>query len=157
MKAILTGDKEVDKRFDALTGPKQKAFLRQGARAGGSVLIKETKPRIPNRKRRNDKGKLVGLKKSIMQIPSSKWRNAADMRRQGIIGTRVGFGKGGNHAHLVEYGHKVGVQAGYKRRPGSLNFVPPHPFMRPAVEVAKGGMRSAFQAKIIAGINKVTK
>lgn len=151
MTVKVTGLADIDKRFNALTGPKQRAFLRKGARAAGSLLIKETKPRIPDRKTRDEHGKLGGLKRSMKQIPSSQWKNAGSLRSQGIIGTKVGFKRGGSHAHLVERGHHV-VRNGVR-----IGWSPPKPFMRPAADAAEGRMKDAFRMKIIDGIRANTK
>jgi HK97 gp10 family phage protein len=165
MTVKVTGLPEIDKRFAALTGPKQRAEHRKAVRAAGSVLIKATKPRIPDRKRREG-GKLTGLKRSMFQVPSSKWKNAGQMRQQGNIGTRIGFRKrSGAHAHLVEFGHRI-VPRGGKGKPSRSKvsgrfsrrkFVPPYPFMRPAMSASQGQMREAARQKIIAGIKKNTR
>ncbi len=153
MTVKVTGLPQIDKRFAALTGTKQRQYLRQGARAAGSTLIKAAKPRIPDRKRRDEKGKLGGLKRSMFQIPSSKWRNASAMRTAGVIGTRVGFRKrDGAHAHLVEFGHRIVMPRGYTRRKQGLQFVRPYPFMRPAMDSSHAAMKEAFRAKIVKGI-----
>jgi len=152
MGVKVTGLRAIDKRFEALTGPKQRTYLRQGARAAGSALIKETKRRVPDRKTRDEKGKLGGLKRSMFQVPSSKWKNAGAMRAQGVVGSRVGFRKrGGAHAHLVEYGHRV------VRNGKVVGFAPPYPFMRPAMVAAEMAMKRAYRQKIIAGIRKNTR
>ena len=153
MTATVTGLNVIDKRFDALTGSKQRKYLRQGARAAGSAMIKATKRLIPDRKSRNKDGKLTGLKRSMMQVPSGKWKNSAELARKGIIGSRIGFRKrGGAHAHLVERGHRIvtvkGKDTGKRARP--------RPFMRPARDSSKGEMRRAFQTKIINGIKANT-
>lgn len=157
MTATVTGLKAIDKRFANLTGSKQREFIRKGARAAGSIQMKATKQLIPDRKSRDDKGKLIGLKRSMQQIPSSKWKNAGELRRKGIIGTRVGFKrKGGAHAHLVEFGHEiVTTKASGHRRTGRKTK--PQPFMRPAMDANKSRMKRAFQKKIIEGIRKNTQ
>lgn len=158
----LTGLKAIDRRFDNLTGSMQRKFLRMGARAAGSVLMKETRKRAPDRKLRVEDSsrkrgyRLVGLKRSMKQIPSSKWQNAAELRAQGIIGSRVGFGKGGKHAHLVERGHEMIVSRG-PNKGKRVGFVAPRPFMRPAADASRSRMRRAFQKKLIAGIRAATR
>jgi len=152
--ATVIGLNAIDRRFDALTGSKQRKYLRQGARAAGSVLMKATKRLVPDRKSRNTKGKLTGLKRSMMQVPSSKWKNSSQLAAQGVIGSRIGFRKaGGAHAHLVEHGHRIvtakGRDTGKRARP--------RPFMRPAADMSHDAMKRAFRDKIINGIRANTR
>jgi HK97 gp10 family phage protein len=154
MTATVTGLKAIDRRFERLTGSQQRKYIRQGAAAAASVQIKAAKRLVPDRKTRDTKGKLTGLKRAFMKVPSSKWKNSSELRRQGIIGSRVGFRRSkGAHAHLVEFGHKIVAKGG--RDTGKR--VRPYPFMRPAMDASKGKFRRAFQQKIIAGIRANTR
>ncbi len=147
----LEGSVAIQRAFASLSGSQTRAVVRQGVKAAGSVVIKAMKPRIPDRKRRDAFGKLGGLKRSAIQIPSSRYAGA-ESRRRGIIGTRVGFKRpDGSHAHLVELGHRIvtkdGRDTGRRARP--------FPFMRPAYDATRSQQVKAIQDKVRQGVRKI--
>lgn len=153
--ASLTGFRELDAKFASLPDSIRRKSLRKGTQKGGRALAKEMRSRAPNSKRTGStdllssgaKAKRAGNKpiaKSMKIRPSRQWPSRGAMARIGIIGASVGpewpFGAA---AHLLEYGHAL-VAWG---RPTSIR-IKPQPFMRPAFDVSKGRVMSAYHSEL---------
>lgn len=66
------------------------------------------------------------------------------------------------YAHLIEYGHHVRPRRNARRKPATaaaqVSFVPPRPFVRPAMLAARQEMARAFDAGATKGIKRaITK
>ncbi|GIV51700.1 MAG: hypothetical protein KatS3mg038_2221 [Candidatus Kapaibacterium sp.] len=95
----------------------ERKYVRQALGRAATVIIRAVRRNLANRPHSKSarglkrKGKpIVGLRKSVMQRPSSQWPSGATLAAKGLIGTVVGHKwPEGAHAHLVEFGHRLGA------------------------------------------------
>src|SRR4051794_21478943 len=137
----LLGDKQLAKALTTLGERVQRKVVRQSVNAASTPIVKAA---------RSKAAKQSGLLKKSM---GKKVRTYPErMTVVGIIGPRldvVGDYKGkkrwpAKYAHLVEGGHID--QHG--------DFVPPHPFLRPAYEETQGQVLGVMKDKLAAGVIK---
>ncbi|GIV53258.1 MAG: hypothetical protein KatS3mg038_3779 [Candidatus Kapaibacterium sp.] len=126
----------------------ERKYVRQALGRAATVIIRAVRRNLANRPHSKSarglkrKGKpIVGLRKSVMQRPSSQWPSGATLAAKGLIGTVVGHKwPEGAHAHLVEFGHRLEPRKKFGKpfRPGVPARVPPRPFMKPAMQEHQG-------------------
>lgn len=159
-----TGIKAIDKRLKTM-GSEVRAVLRDGVAKQARLVLKVSKSNLrrniaANRvkrglskrakaRRREDGSIFRGLARSDKVVPSSKWKNASALAREGVIGARAGWTK--HHAHLVEDGHDL-VRNGKK-----IGRVPAYPFMRPALDSTKSRFKGIMRTAALKGIKKALK
>lgn len=162
----ITGDKELDKQLAGLAEKIQHKYLRKAARSAGTVVAKAARKNITRHqkraRRRDENGKLIGLAKSIYLVPSNRWKSAKKLATEGIIGSKVKFRRPmGNHAHLLEYGHRIVPRgkAGESARGSAITRgrVQPYPFLRPARDATGPQVRAQFRTKLAEGLEKETR
>lgn len=154
------------RRLDALSPQVQRKLIPRAIREAAKPILKQSRANIrtikQTRRDRARHGTTQGGK------PGSKTGN---LRRSlgivvriyvrkivAVIGPRWPLGA---HGHLVEYGHRVSrgtLSRGSSDRATAQNtgkvlgFVPPHPFIRPAVHATKGAAAAARNRVLGAGI-----
>lgn len=149
----ITGIKELDEALSKLADKEIKNAGRAAVRAGGSVIIKAARKKLP--------GNYKTLKKSIGQrLPRPKKRNLLIS----VIGPRTGKKEknDGFYAHIVEYGtlasREKALSAKTKRKRKYPDGLPQglkaRPFMRPAYDENKGKVSKAVTDKLWERIKK---
>ena len=159
----LRGFDELQEALAGITDEVQRDLARGAVTAGGQVAVRAVKKKAPRgdkikyRDKATDKrwkGKdlskmknkkfRANLKDSVFQLQSWKWKKKAHMAKMGLIATKIAFRYPfGNHAHLVEFGHKKVLWG--KR---TAEHVPAYPFFRPAIREANAAIVSAMSSKI---------
>lgn len=94
--------------------------LSKAAQAAGELVENDARPRITAPGYKGDKAGLKPLQDSLDTVVR-EYRTAV----VAIVGTKFPEGA---HGHLVEFGHEL-VKNGIV-----IGHVPPHPFLRPAIE-----------------------
>lgn len=158
----MVGIAQMQKGLAELTPSLQRKYIRQGVKEAGKILQKEMKteaPRIKGRSkaakakrsaRDKKKGSQKPIWKSIILRPSSKWADAAGLRKKGIIGVAVGPSwPEGAHAHLIEYGHKLIAWGNDTGRRTTKN-----PFMRRSFDNKRNQMLNAQRTAVSNGLKE---
>jgi HK97 gp10 family phage protein len=152
--------KDLDRQLKTFGQRVYKNVMRQAVRAGGMVIVKAAKAKAPTESGQTKKSFGLKIKTYISHLAVVA-----------IIGARTGFriviGKKPHDpskiAHLIEEGHRIVVggkaarigKASKKTETGRVvGQVPPHPFLRPAVEANKSQVISAMRSKVQAGLLK---
>lgn len=165
----LIGYRELLRMLEGLPERVQRKYMRQGVRAAGAKIISSIRKVTPrsrttgtqklwSRSVREKRGGVKdALRRSLHQVPSSKWRSSASVAKKGIIGTTVGHLYAwsqnptnkpiGPHSHLVEQGHKL---VAWGRR--TNRHVRPHPYFKRGYEAGKGPALEAMKAKLRQGL-----
>ncbi len=137
--AVVTGLDEVNQMLDEL--PKvivARAWLK-ALQAGAKVMEEYLISNTPEADEGDRKEDLPHLKdSSVIEI-------TLDSQFRGGI-ARVGFGKMGNVALWVEYGHRI---VGHKPNKKVLGQYAPHPFMSTSVSQAYEATVAAFQSALV--------
>lgn len=125
----IQGFEEIKKVLDKLPLIISKNILRVAARAGAEVLSEAAKQKLMSN------GSIISgrLYRSMGVVDkSSEARNVGTVSMK-ITAQRSG-GFAGNHAHLVEYGHKLVIIHPISKKPVQTKKkrVKAYPFMRPA-------------------------
>ncbi|GIV49813.1 MAG: hypothetical protein KatS3mg038_0334 [Candidatus Kapaibacterium sp.] len=142
----------------------ERKYVRQALGRAATVIIRAVRRNLANRPHSKSarglkrKGKpIVGLRKSVMQRPSSQWPSGAALAAKGLIGTVVGHKwPEGAHAHLVEFGHRLEPRKKFGKpfRQGVPARVPPHPFMKPAMQSSKSQVREILRTAVVEGLRR---
>lgn len=141
MGATLLGDKELERTLKTLGERTQRKVSRQAVNAACTPMLKAARANAPE-----ESGLLKeSLDKKIKTYPES-------MTVVGIIGpdteTKGDFNGEPRvpwrYAHLVENGH-INPQG---------EFVPPHPFLRPAYDSTQGQALDVMKDKLAKGIER---
>ena len=139
----LTGDRALDRALSRATDKIQKKVMRASVRAGGTVLVKGMRRRVPSR--------TGALKRSLGQRVKF-YRNSGDTiavvgSRTGFVDRKSGEGRVSRRAHLTEFGtkpHVINLPGGRRvHHPGSKA----HPSMRPTYLEDRDEAHSAIAAK----------
>lgn len=130
---MLSQKLTINAAADGLTG-RIEASLRAGAlvqaaRAAGELVEADARPRITAPGYKGDKAGLTPLRDSLDTVVR-EYSNAV----VAIVGTAWPEGA---HGHLVEFGHEL-VKNGV-----TIGFVPPHPWLRPAIESTEAAQNAA--------------
>ena len=110
----ISGLKDLERTLRLLPDTMERKVIMTGLSAGGRVFRNEMRKRAPRRS--------GDLRKSI-----------AVRREARRLLVRVGFRKGGRHAHLLEYG----TQERFTRKGVSRGSMPAQPFIEPAIKAAE--------------------
>jgi HK97 gp10 family phage protein len=137
----LIGAKELERTFKTLGERVQRKVTRQAVNAGCNPILKAERALAPEES---------GLLKQSLGKKVKTYVGSGTV--VGVIGPRMdvsGEYKGelrrpANYAHLVEGGH---INA-------NGNFVPPHPFARPAFDQSQGEALSVMKEKLGKGVEK---
>lgn len=142
------GDKEVAAALSAIPEEMRAKALPIALRAAGRLVVRRARRLVPV-----DTGLLKKSLGLVLRRPKRKPPYVALGARRGFKSTVTREGATvtadpANYAHLVELGHSV-VTAGKGKsiRKGtavSVGFVPPKPFLRPALEGQAPQIRSIF-------------
>lgn len=165
---LITGAKELQRKFKELEAKTAKAIVRKSVRAGGNVILKKAKANARSRVGGN-MGKLI-----------AKYLKLQVWRRQppGAYGMGVVISEAGNDVfvvtskagrrnyipHALEYGHAAPGGGGAKSKGregygggGSVKAVAAIPFMRPAFETEKDRAKRVIEQTMWKGIEQVAK
>lgn len=114
--------------------------LTRAAKAAGQIVVDDAKPRITAPGYEGDKAGLKSLQSSIVVVV----RDYPTIT-MAIVGAAW---PDGAHGHLVENGHLQ------KLKDGTVMHVPPHPWLRPAVDATQSAQASAIESELIAAAPK---
>ncbi|TWU19561.1 HK97 gp10 family phage protein [Allorhodopirellula heiligendammensis] len=110
--------------------------LTKAAKAAGQIVVDDAKPRVTAPGYKGDKAGLPALRDSIVVVV----RDYPTITLA-IVGAAW---PDGAHGHLVENGHLQ------KLKDGTTMHVPPHPWLRPAVDATQAAQQNAVEAELIA-------
>lgn len=131
---MITGKLEINVEAASLV-ERIEAKLRAGvlvtaAKAAGEIVADDAKPRITAPGYKGDKAGLKPLRDSVIVVTREYSRMVL-----GVVGSSWPQGA---HGHLVENGH---IQ---KLKDGSTMRVPPHPWLRPAIDATRSAQDAAI-------------
>lgn len=141
----LTGDKELDRRFQSLAIKVQKKVLREGTRAAAKIVLAQAKANMPV---------VTGRAQASLKVRAMK----RSRKRPDTVGVNVissaGFYKGDDfYVGFVEMGHK----AGPRKFGNSRKLVPgKHPIQKAYKSAGPDAQREALDV-IAAGIEREAK
>lgn len=167
-KTKIEGMDKILKKLSMLKKSAATKVMRKGIAAGTKVVLSGAKARLPT------KTKYLGKRSGLLR--KSLGRKTKTYRQNGVVvgvvGPRKGFAKvidgkrvdPVKYAHLVEGGRKA-VKANKAKvlSDGKQVFgtkvaaVPPHPFMRPAIDEQKAGIKQAISKAAGEELEKVAK
>jgi len=121
----VIGGEELERQFERLPKRVRDTISGTALRKGGKVVVKAARDNLRGRPfSKNDRlSKSIGTKLGRDKITLQ-------------VGARRKIGKGGRHAHLVEFGH------------GGPKAAPPHPFLEPAVQEKKQSVFNAIKHEL---------
>ena len=156
----VRGLMQLNRALEGLEKKAQKNAIRAAVRAGGRVIVKEARRRLPS--------EYGTLKKSItVKVLRGRPTSQAAIVGPSTAGlTRAGKTKrpknDGWYGHIVEFGtlgsRRTPLAAGTKRRRKYKSGLPkglaPHPFLRPAIAATKNKVVKVFIVKLDEAIKK---
>ncbi|TWT91392.1 HK97 gp10 family phage protein [Neorhodopirellula pilleata] len=119
---------------DKLEASLRAGVLNDAAESAGEIVAADAKPRVTAPGYRGDKAGLKPLRDSIYVVVREY--------RTVVIALVGGAWPEGAHGHLVENGHIQKLQNGGTMR------VPPHPWLRPAVEATRSQQAAAIESRL---------
>ncbi len=140
MDVAVEGGDELDRLLEQLPVEMRRSILPKATRAAATIVQKDAIRRISNNR---DGRQPPGLARTIVV----KVRQY-DYTITAVVGPVY---LGVNHAHLVEFGHRLIKKikdADGSVRKVEIGFVPAHPFLRPAADETINQQRDAI-AKIV--------
>lgn len=141
MDAILykiTGAEELEEWLKALGPTIARRVANNALRAAAKPIVDEARRLCPkDRKRRK------GLKTLSQSIRAELTSSGADDAANITIGASR---PEGSHSHLIEFGHRIVNQY------GEWGFVPPQPFLRPAMDARAAQAIKIMTSAIAKGI-----
>lgn len=130
----LVGDRELMRVLDAITRDGSTKAMVAPMKEGAKVLRKYVQRGVPRRTGR--------LRRSIRyRVGLTK----GSRRPFGVVGPD--YRRGGNAAHLVEFGSKPRYRKNAAGEMVSTGQMPAKPFMRPAARMARLAVRSAMMTE----------
>lgn len=137
--AQLLGGKQLEKTFRTLGERVQRKVLRQAINAGSTVMMKAMRAKAPR-----ESGLLAkSIGKKIRTYKKSGTILGVVGPRSDVVGTYQGKKRRPvKYAHLVEKGHIT----------KSGQFVPAHPFMRPAFDETQRQVQDSIKSKLAVGV-----
>jgi len=140
MEVEMRGFKELEKSLLQLETKVAKKVVRQALRAGGKILLKAVKQKVPV-----DTGE---LKKNIKVKAGKRKKGQASI----FVGTSEKNYSGPYfYASFVEYGHLQGSRNIAK---ANREFVAARPYMRPSFDLTKKAVEKEITTKLLEGINR---
>ncbi|BDG59639.1 HK97-gp10 family putative phage morphogenesis protein [Caldinitratiruptor microaerophilus] len=140
MKAEIKGARELIRAFDRLSDELKGQVLAEAAKAGAEVIRAEASRRAPR--------KTGDLARSIV----------AEVLEQapGKVTVGVGPDKDRFYGRFVEFGHAL-VRGARKAEKKVVGHVPPHPFLRPALDEGAERAKQAIADELKAAIERAAK
>jgi len=152
----MTGQKELSAFFLAMPQKLQRGSMRAGATAAAAVFRDEARLRVPKKT-----GKLAkGIKSGGSRV-NPDGSVSARVKLEGphaFLGIMFEFGVAPHLIGAGKNGEGITLKIGSNLFEGPIEHpgIAPHPFMRPAFDVAKGRAYQAFYDKVQANLAKRT-
>lgn len=137
----LIGDKELEKLFRSLGERVQRKVTRQAVNAAATPVVKAARQNAPERSGL--------LKKSVGRKIKTYTASGTVV---GLIGPRTDVSGEYEGKKVVPWRYAHLVEGGHIDEHG--NFIPPHPFLRPAWESSEGQALDVMKDKLGSGIER---
>lgn len=133
----VRGLSEVIKQLEKFPKEIEKRVVRRELRKASKIILSEAKQRAPRRSGELEKGLKIRMKAK----KGSRW-----LRSQVRSTAR--------HSHLIEFGHRM---VGHKPNKKVVGFVPPTPYLRPAMINNQDRVMSTLGEGVAKSIAKLEK
>lgn len=166
IKIELEGYEDLIKALDRIDIALSEKLARDMVKAAAMIVADEARNRIRDGEA-NHHPELPPLSANI-GIETKTYLSSRGARTLAIVGPIYSpTGGGGNHGHLLEFGHDIvargeGKVRGASRRSGAKKKggvtsgrVRPYPFLRPAFDSTKGQQLAAMQSKMDQAIREL--
>lgn len=147
MSIKLEGSKELSKQLNKLAKKAASGAVRKALRAGGNVILKEARIRVPR--------KTGTLKKSLGIVSRKGTRTSFRVSITNRQGKKLK--NDGWYGHFIEFGVKPHSLSGKKETRRKHKGHAAKPFMRPAYELKKRQAIKTFRERMWQEILKASK
>lgn len=152
MRVRVTGGKEIQRKLEMLPREVVGQPMREIVMMGGNIVKDEA---IANARAIGETGTLASDIHAELDARESVGTKVA---------AKIGPGSKGWYGRLVEYGHKIKRVTGRTKKgrriyliKETLGEVPPHPWLRPALDAKKQEARDAMTAELDRRLKRIWK